>query len=61
LLVLKQIYVADAAAGSDERLSVPMTTQVALGLMAGGVILFGCAPGLLVERLAALVLLSGPP
>lgn len=60
LQVLKQIYVANAPR-DDEPLAVPMTTQVALGLMAGGVILFGCAPGLLVERLAALVLLSGHP
>ena len=60
LQVLKQIYVVDVPR-DEARLAVPMTTQVALGLMAGGVILFGCVPGLLVERLAALVLLSSPP
>ncbi|MBE0543788.1 MAG: NADH-quinone oxidoreductase subunit N [Verrucomicrobia bacterium] len=60
LQVLKQIYVAEVPA-SAKVLSVPMTTQVALGLLAAGVILLGCFPGLLVERLSALVLLVGLP
>lgn len=60
LRVLKQIYVADAPAGSGP-LPVPATAQVALGLMAGGVILLGCFPGVLVEPLAALFLLAGHP
>lgn len=60
LQVLKQIYVAEVPA-SAKVLNVPMTTQVALGLLAAGVILLGCFPGLLVERLSALVLLVGQP
>jgi NADH-quinone oxidoreductase subunit N len=60
LQVLKQIYVAEVPA-SAKVLSVPMTTQVALGLLAAGVILLGGFPGLLVERLSALVLLVGLP
>lgn len=60
LQVLKQIYVAEVPACAKV-LSVPMTTQVALGLLAAGVILLGGFPGLLVERLSALVLLVGLP
>jgi NADH-quinone oxidoreductase subunit N len=60
LQVLKQIYVADPAPGAAP-MAVPAITQVALGLMAAGVVLFGCAPGLLVERLAALLVLAGHP
>jgi hypothetical protein len=59
LQVLKQIYVAETT-GEAGPVRVSVTTQVALGLMAAAVILLGCAPGLLVERLAALVLLIGP-
>ncbi len=60
LQVLKQIYVADLPVGA-KALRVPMTAQVALGMLAAGVVLFGCFPGPLVERLAALVLLVGQP
>jgi NADH-quinone oxidoreductase subunit N len=50
LQVLKQIYVADAPAGGG-RMPVPVISQVVLGLLAGLVFLFGCAPDLLVNRL----------
>ena len=60
LQVLKRIYVADLPTGA-EALRVPMTAQVALGMLAAGVVLLGCFPGLLVERLTALVLLVGQP
>ena len=60
LKVLKQIYV-EAPAGERATLPVSGLTQAALGLMAAGVILLGCAPGLIVERLAALLLLGGHP
>src|SRR6185503_9914833 len=47
LQVLKQIYVADVPAGAPE-LRAPILSQVVLSVLAGGVILFGCAPNLLV-------------
>jgi NADH-quinone oxidoreductase subunit N len=47
LQVLKQIYVADVPAGARE-LRAPILSQVVLGLLAAGVILFGVAPNLLV-------------
>src|SRR6266516_2263692 len=48
LQVLKQIYVADVPAGAPE-LRAPILTQVVLSLLAAGVILFGCAPDLLLR------------
>jgi NADH-quinone oxidoreductase subunit N len=57
LQVLKQIYVADAAADAG-KLKVPVISQVTLCLLALGVILFGCAPELLVGRLAAVIRLA---
>ncbi len=50
LQVLKQIYVADVPAGAPE-LRAPILTQVVLSLLAAGVILFGCAPDLLLRWL----------
>src|SRR5882672_6328662 len=47
LQVLKQIYVADVPAGAPG-LRAPILSQVVLSLLAAGVILFGCAPNLLV-------------
>lgn len=60
LQVLKQIYVADLPKGAKP-FGVPVMAQVALGLMAAGVVILGCAPGLLVERLAVLVVPGGHP
>jgi NADH-quinone oxidoreductase subunit N len=58
LQVLKQIYVADVPAGTEE-LRVPVLGQVVLGLIAAGVILLGCAPNLLVGVLHASVKAAG--
>ncbi|MCX6896169.1 MAG: NADH-quinone oxidoreductase subunit N [Verrucomicrobia bacterium] len=58
LLVLKQIYVADVPAGAGE-LKSPVISQIVLGLLAGAVILFGCAPNLLVEKLTEAIKLAG--
>jgi NADH-quinone oxidoreductase subunit N len=48
LQVLKQIYVADVPAGAPE-LRAPVLSQVVLSVLAALVILFGCAPNLLVD------------
>lgn len=48
LMVLKQIYVVDATDTTDGRNGVSWVTQVALVVMALGVLLLGCAPNLLV-------------
>jgi NADH-quinone oxidoreductase subunit N len=50
LQILKQIYVADAPAGAGE-LRVPVLSQVVLAVLAGLVIVLGCAPNLLVGPL----------
>jgi NADH-quinone oxidoreductase subunit N len=59
LQVLKQIYVADVPAGAPE-LRAPILSQVVLGLLAAGVILFGCAPHLLLRWLQAAIRVTGP-
>jgi NADH-quinone oxidoreductase subunit N len=58
LQVLKQIYVADVPAGATE-LRVPVLSQVVLSLLAAGVILFGCAPNLLVGALQDCIKAAG--
>jgi len=58
LLVLKQIYVADAPTGA-QKIRVPALQQVVLALLAAGVILFGCAPELLVGALQRAMAASG--
>ena len=58
LQVLKQIYVADVPKGAGE-LKAPVISQIVLGLLAGAVILFGCAPNLLVEKLTEAIKLAG--
>jgi NADH-quinone oxidoreductase subunit N len=50
LQVLKQAYVLDAAEGAPA-IKVPALTLLALVVMAALVILFGCAPGLLMQFL----------
>jgi NADH-quinone oxidoreductase subunit N len=50
LQVLKQAYVLDAAANAPA-IKVPLVTMLALTLLAGLVILLGCAPGLLLRHL----------
>jgi NADH-quinone oxidoreductase subunit N len=58
LQVLKQIYVADVPTNAVA-LRVPMTTQVVLSLAALGVVVFGCAPNLLVGVLQRCVVAAG--
>lgn len=58
LQVLKQIYVADVPAGGAE-LKVPVISQVALCLLAALVVLLGCMPALLVDRLNEAIKLAG--
>ncbi len=50
LQVLKQIYIADLPAGSNE-MSVPLLSQLVLVLLAAAVILLGCAPALILNPL----------
>jgi NADH-quinone oxidoreductase subunit N len=59
LQVLKQIYVVDGANGMD-RTDVPVLTQVVLSLLAAGVVLFGCAPDLLLRWLEAAIHVANP-
>jgi NADH-quinone oxidoreductase subunit N len=54
LQVLKQIYVAQPASGGDD-LRVPLSSRIVLGLIALAVVLFGCAPSLIVGRLLAVL------
>ena len=58
LQVLKQIYVADVPAGAPE-FHAPILNQVVLSLLAAGVILFGCAPNLLVGVLQRCIAATG--
>ena len=58
LQVLKQIYVADVPAGAGD-LKAPVISQIVLCLLAGAVILLGCAPNLLVEKLTEAIKLAG--
>jgi NADH-quinone oxidoreductase subunit N len=58
LQVLKQIYVADVPADATE-LRAPFLSQVVLSLLAAGVILFGCAPDLLVGVLQDCIKAAG--
>lgn len=54
LQVLKQVYVARPPAGQPE-MQMAMTTRVILVALAVGVVIFGCAPNLLLGRLLAIV------
>jgi NADH-quinone oxidoreductase subunit N len=58
LQVLKQIYVADAPASAPE-LHAPVLSQVVLSVLAALVILFGCAPNLLVDVLQRCIAAAG--
>lgn len=50
LQVLKRIYVADVPVGLPA-LRVPVLSQIILALLALGVVVFGCAPGLILQPL----------
>jgi NADH-quinone oxidoreductase subunit N len=54
LQVLKQIYVAPAAAGQPQ-MQVPASTRSMLIILALGVVLLGCAPNLLLGRVLAAI------
>jgi len=58
LQVLRQIYVADVPSGAGA-LRAPVLSQVVLALLAAGVILFGCAPNLLVGVLRDCIKAAG--
>ena len=58
LQVLKQIYVVEAPEDSAP-LPTPLTSQVALGLLAFSVVILGCAPNLLLGRLVEAIKLAG--
>jgi NADH-quinone oxidoreductase subunit N len=51
LKVLKQAYVSEPAAGA-EAIRVPATTRIALWVTAALVVLLGCLPDLLLDRIA---------
>jgi NADH-quinone oxidoreductase subunit N len=53
LQVLKQIYVAPLAAGRGE-IQTPLTSKVILCALAIGVVLLGCAPGLLLTKIPSI-------
>jgi len=61
LQVLKQIYVVESVTGRDEPrgAKVAVSRQVVLSLLAAGVVVFGCAPDLLVSKLADAVAVIG--
>jgi len=54
LQVLKQIYVAPVGADAGA-IKVPVLTQIVLILVAAGVVVFGCAPNLLLGPLTEAV------
>jgi NADH-quinone oxidoreductase subunit N len=58
LQVLKQIYVADVPADARE-LAAPILTQIVLSIVALAVVVFGCAPNLLVGILQRCVAGAG--
>jgi NADH-quinone oxidoreductase subunit N len=49
LQVLKRIYISDPADDARGVVKVPILTQVVLCVIAAGVVLLGCFPGLLVQ------------
>ncbi len=58
LQVLKRIYVADAPDGAGP-LQAPVLSQVVLSLVALAVVVFGCAPELLLNKLASVIQFAG--
>lgn len=58
LQVLKQIYVLDAP-GTEHLPRATVLTRVLLGALALGVVVLGCAPNLLLGKLAAAITLAG--
>jgi NADH-quinone oxidoreductase subunit N len=58
LQVLKQIYIADPSASTSAR-PATILSQVAMALLALAVVVLGCAPNLLINRLVAVIKLAG--
>jgi NADH-quinone oxidoreductase subunit N len=58
LQVLKRIYVASPPAGADE-IQAPLLSQVVIILLAGAVVLLGCAPHLLLRWMMEAIQVSG--
>jgi NADH-quinone oxidoreductase subunit N len=58
LQVLKRIYVASPSAGADE-IQVPILSQIVMVLLAGAVVLLGCAPHLLLRWILEAIRASG--
>jgi NADH-quinone oxidoreductase subunit N len=58
LQVLKRIYVASPPAGADE-IQAPLLSQVVIILLAGAVVLLGCAPHLLLRWMMKAIQVSG--
>lgn len=59
LQVLKQIYVASPSPDPTTALKAPALTQIVLVLLALGVVLFGCAPNLLLGPLGNFIQFGG--
>jgi NADH-quinone oxidoreductase subunit N len=58
LQVLKRIYVASPLAGADE-IQAPLPSQVVIILLAGAIVLLGCAPHLLLRWIVEAIRVSG--
>ena len=58
LRVLKKVYVADPDADTGV-IPSSILSQVVIGLLAGGVVLFGCAPNLLLASIVRVIQASG--
>src|SRR5580704_4004646 len=58
LQVLKRIYVASPPAGADE-IQAPLLSQVVIILLAGAIVLLGCAPHLLLRWMMEAIQVSG--
>ena len=52
LRVLKQVYVTDAAPDASP-IQTPLVTRLVLWALAGLVVLLGCAPSLLLNRIGS--------
>ena len=58
LQLLKQVYVADAAPAA-EPMQTPLLARLAIGLLALAVLILGCAPDLLLQKLIEAIRAAG--
>jgi NADH-quinone oxidoreductase subunit N len=58
LQVLKQIYVSDAPGGTPPARAA-LSSQIVMTVLATLVVLLGCAPGVLIEKIHAAIRLAG--